>query len=138
MSSIVSRLSAHSVNAVKVQEYWDHTEYFNISTDTSNKYAYGHKYVNDRYFDEVFSRDSNGILHPNESGIFTNDELNEFYLSTLGMKNTLEYLLPSSDMLKSTSLSSNFYDFLSVLFDIAANPSYYDSDYDVFGSQLSN
>ena len=134
MSSIVSKLSAHSVNAVRVQEYWDHTEYFNISTDTSNKYAYSYRYVNDRYFDEVFSRDSNGILHPSEVGIFTNDELNEFYLSTLGMKNMLEYPLSSTEVLGSSGLSSNFYDFLSVLFDIAANPSYYDVEHDVFGS----
>ena len=138
VSAIVSKLSAHRVADVKVQEYWDNTEYFNISTDTSNSYAYNYNRVNSRYFDDVFQRDANGKLVPREEGIFTNDEINEFYLSTLGMKNTMQYLVSSNQQYGSAGLSSNFYDFLSVLFDVAANPSYYDIQNDVFGSKLSS
>lgn len=138
VSSIVSKLSAHSVLSVDVQEYWDSTEYFNISAVTSNKYALNYRSVNDRYFDEVFSRDADGKLVPKETGIFTNDEISEFYLSTLCMKNALQYPVSSNEMLGSSGLSSNFYDFLSVMFDIAANPSYYDMEHNVFGSKLSD
>lgn len=35
-------------------------------------------------------------------------------------------------------LSSNFYEFLSVLFDVAADPSFYDEEFKIFGTKLSN
>ncbi len=81
--------------------------------------------------------------------MFTNDEINTFYLSTLNMKNTLESPLSADasgakvfsngvNAHSAEGLSSNFYLFLSVLFDIAANKSYYDTQYGVFGTMLSN
>lgn len=37
-----------------------------------------------------------------------------------------------------TNLSSDFYEFLSVLFDIAADSSFYDKEFGIFGTKLSN
>lgn len=137
VSSIISKLSSHSIENVKVQEYWDNTEYYNISCITSNRYATNYKTVNARYFDETFKR-SGDVLIPEENNVFTNDEINTFYLSSLVIKNDLEYAISNTVFKGASGLSSNFYDFLSVLFDIAADPSYYDSEYNVFGSKLSN
>ncbi len=124
MSSVISKLSAHSINNVFVQEYWDSTEYFNISANTSNRYAMNYKLVNPRYFDETFKLHS-GRLVPEENNTFTNDEINDFYLSSLGLKNNL-FTTSAYASQGEYGLSSSFYDFLSVMFDIAANPSYYD------------
>ena len=55
---LISKLKQHRISDVKVQEYWDMTEYMNISSDTS-QYAENSKYVNGRYFDDVFSRINN-------------------------------------------------------------------------------
>lgn len=104
---------------------------------TSDKYALNYKTVNDRYFDETFSKQGD-VLVPREDYVFTNDEINDFYLLTLGMKNSLGYAASSLVDKGYAGLSSNFYDFLSVLFDIAADSSYYDAKYNVFGSKLSN
>lgn len=135
VSSIVNSLSMHDWIDVQVQEYWDRTEYMNLSTDTS-QYAYNRRKVNPRYFDEVFSPDGeDGALVPKDgTGVFDNDDINTFYLSALGLKNTL---LPAKSTLSSASqLSSRFYAFLSVLFDTAANNSYYDDKYKKFGTSL--
>ena len=115
-------MSSHSIEKVKVLEYWDNTEYFNISAVTSGKYAYESDKVNPRYFDNVFNRQQDGRLVPKDGIAFTNDEINTFYLSSLGLKNNLHGI----DSNKTSRLSSDFYDFLSVVFDIAADTSYYD------------
>jgi len=38
ISAYVEKLSAHSINDISVQEYWDLTEYMNLSTVTT-KYS---------------------------------------------------------------------------------------------------
>lgn len=50
ISSFVQKLSAHSINDIEIQEYWDLTEYMNLSTSTS-KFSINSSLVNDRYFD---------------------------------------------------------------------------------------
>ena len=55
-------------------------------------------------------------------------------MSTLGLKNTL---YQDIDNKHGQELSSNFYEFLSVMFDVAANNSYYNSA-GHFGAKLSN
>lgn len=139
ISGIVSKLSAHNINDTIIQEYWDQTEYMNLSSDTS-KYAYNSRKINKRYFDETFKRDNDGKLYPYQApAYFTNEEINEFYLSALALKNTLEPAISSQTYLqKQALLSSNFYEFLSVLFDIAADPSFYDEEFHIFGTKLSN
>lgn len=67
--------------------------------------------------------------------MFTNEELNHFYLDNLNLANTL-YPAHSSSRLVS-DLSSNLYEFLSVLFDIGANTSYY-NEQSKFGMKLPN
>ena len=130
MSSFVEKLSAHNVNDVMVQEYWDMTEYMNLSTSTS-KYASNSGLVNDRYFDKTFTR-VNGHLVPAGGNIFTNEELNNFYLNEMNLANTL-YPALSGD--SAMNLSSNLYEFLSALFDVAANTAYYNDKYK-FGIKL--
>lgn len=61
----------------------------NISTDTS-KYALDKSdnvedSVNPRYFDDVFSRNTDGKLVPTDADYFEVSDINEFYLSTLGI-----------------------------------------------------
>lgn len=130
---IFSKLSAHSANDIKVQEYWDQTEYMNISSQTTQYSANPHL-ANPRYFDSTFTRQSN-LLVPVENNVFTNEQINNFYLDDLKLKTTLDPVIQSPNASKGSLLSSNFYEFLSVLFDIAANNSYYGSD-GHFGAKL--
>ena len=132
ISAFIEKLSAHSIHDIIVQEYWDQTEYMNLSTSTT-KYSANQSTINERFFDKVFSR-VNGQLVPIENNVFTNEELNNFYLNELNLANTLYPALSGS---LATNLSSNLYEFLSVMFDIAANNSYYDKN-GKFGTKLSN
>lgn len=88
--------------------------------------------MNDRYFDQTFSN-VDGTLVPKADNTFTNEQINKFYLDDLGLKNTLE------DVKKSRQdLSSRFYDFLSAVFNVAANPSYYNKTTNEFGAVLTS
>ena len=133
LSTFLQKLSAHSIDDVAVQEYWDLTEYMNIGTSTT-KYAVNANLANDRFFDKTFKR-VNGKLVPGENNIFTNEQLNYFYLNDLDLANTLVPALSSSVLV--SNLSSNFYEFLSALFDVAANTAYYNDDWK-FGIKLTN
>ena len=133
LSAFASFLSAHMISDVYVQEYWDLNEYMNISTDTTH-YAHNKKLANGRYFDETFQRE-NGVLVPSENNIFTNEDLNQFYLHDLGFANTLHPILSGDN---ASMLSSNLYEFLSVLFDVAADRSYYSLADGSFHAKLSN
>ena len=66
--------SRKQINDVEVVEYWDQTEYMNISAATT-KYAQNRELVNPRYFDQAFYRE-NGRLIPYDNGAFTTDEIN--------------------------------------------------------------
>ena len=76
------------------------------------------------------------MLVPAENNIFTNEQINSFYLDNFGLKNTLDPALDLSNATNAGLLSSNFYEFLSVLFDIAANNSYYNKE-GQFGAKLN-
>ena len=68
----------------------------------------------------------------------TDDEISEFYLNTLRLKNDLA---PQLSDHTDDNLQSHFYDFLSVLFDVGANKSYiFDDLYgnEKFGTELIN
>jgi len=67
------------------------------------------------------------LLIPTANNIFTNEDLNDFYLNNLGLANTL-YPVHDSPA-QANKLSSNLYEFLSVLFDIGANTSYYNAEH---------
>ena len=43
------------IDDIKIQEYFDITEYFNLSSATT-PYALNNQYVNNRFFDEYFER----------------------------------------------------------------------------------
>lgn len=92
--------------------------------------------MNSRYFDKTFYRE-NGKLVPYDEGVFTLEQINDFYLNDLDLAKTLDSCDGSSTQDAKSALSSNFYEFLSVLFDVAANTAYYDKD-GHFGMKLSN
>ena len=74
ISSFIEKLSAHSIDDVIVQEYWDLTEYMNLSTITT-PLAMNSYLANPRFFDETFKR-VNGKLVPESNYLFTNEQLN--------------------------------------------------------------
>ena len=71
VSAFVEKLSAHSIDDVAVQEYWDLTEYMNLST-TTTPFAMNSYLANPRFFDDTFKR-VNGRLIPESNNIFTNE-----------------------------------------------------------------
>ena len=72
---------------------------------------------------------------PEANNIFTNEQLNNFYLNNLNLANSLVPALSSNAAVN--NLSSNFYEFLSVLFDVAADTAYYNRE-NQFGMKLPN
>ena len=60
LSSSLMDLKTHQVNDVKLKEYYDITEYYNIETNTSLKSDNPRK-TNNRYWEYVEDRDANGL-----------------------------------------------------------------------------
>ena len=139
VNNIRSNLIEHNPNDIKVIEYFDETEYFNLKTDTT-KYS-KNKNVNARFFDDYFrfNKGTGHVERTSNPGLeFTDDEISEFYLNTLRLKNDLA---PQLSDHTDDNLQSQFYDFLSVLFDVGANKSYiFDDLYgnEKFGTELIN
>ena len=133
MSSFIEKLSSHNIANVVVQEYWDLTEYMNLST-TTTRYSVNSALANDKFFDQTFERQRDKLI-PSENNIFTNEQLNKFYLNDLNLANTLVPALSSPGLV--ADLSSNLYEFLSVIFDVAASTAYYNKD-QKFGMKLPN
>lgn len=89
-------------------EYYDTTEYFNISTDNSSK-AKNKKYVNDRYWEE-----NEESTNSNSGFAFAKEEIENFYNNILNVKNK------TSDLMK----------FLNTIYESGANRSYIEADTD--------
>jgi len=100
-TNVKANLSAHSFNQIDMIEYFDTTEYYNISCETSEK-AYNKKTVNNRYWEDGY--DSN--THSGFS--FTDQQISSFYLDELGLNKQI----------------SDINDFLNVLFGYGATTSY--------------
>lgn len=114
LSDVENVLSAHSVSQVDVVEYWDETEYFNISSQTSDRALNGRN-VNERYWQgQAGQRAQTG---------FTDDEITEFYLKKL--------------RLSSDSSISNLVDFLDAIYNLGANTSFIDKNNGRFTAKLS-
>jgi len=86
----------------KIIEYYDTTEYFNISTDTT-KYALNKKLVKDRYWE-----DNEESTNSNSGFAFAKSEIENFYNNVLNTKNK------TSDLMK----------FLNTIYESGANRSY--------------
>lgn len=110
---------------ININEYYDKTEYYNISTDTSLSSRYGDS-VNPRFWQR---KNPTGGTAIEQDGLeFSRNDIEQFYLKTFNI---------------SSGVSSDITAFLSRLYDLGANDSYlYDVSEDggirVFSARLSN
>ena len=118
LSSSLTDLKTHQVNDVKLKEYYDITEYYNIETNTSLKSDNPTK-TNNRYWEYDDDRDVNG-LHMT----FTKSQIADFYLKSLC----------TSDTFKD---ENELFDFLSAIYNLGANDSYVNPD-SIFHCQLND
>ena len=106
--------------SIDIGEYYDRTEYFNISTDTS---PHAGSQVNSRYWELT------SVAKPAMMGYdglsFRLSEIEKFYLSTLNLKQTID---DSHD---------GMVNFLSTLYDLGANTSFIGND-QLFSSKLAD
>ena len=114
LSSLSQKLRGHSVNNVDVIEYFDETEYFNISAQTNDNALNG-KNTNGRYWQGWESQTTDQ---------FTTDEIVRFYLRDL--------------QLSSDSSVSNLIEFLDIIYNLGANTSYIDKDTGMFTAKISS
>lgn len=131
LSSVYANLSSHQFKSdddenytISAVEYYDTTDYTNISTEMSPKSEMSAQ-VNQRFWESISSTISPMKL---DGQTFTLEEIERFYLSTLNL---------------SEPLSGNLQAFLSTLFDLGADPSFMfdlsgDPSLSVFSSKLSS
>ena len=101
----LNSLSSHIQSDIEILEYYDSTEYYNISTVNSNKSKYKNN-LNIQYWNSN-QNDLNA-----ENYAFTKEQIEQFYLSTLNLKQTTNDLVT----------------FLSTIYSAGANTSYIDND----------
>lgn len=109
LSVVRGYLSSHNATDVIPIEYYDETDYYNLSTETSDYLCAGTEDIKERFWESTFEENLDGLT-------FKMSEIENFYLSTLGMK--------SDDSPLSTSVK----DILSVVYDTGANSSYFNGD----------
>lgn len=115
LKNIRAELSSNNIDNVEVVEYYDTTEYYNVNTEMSDPAA-NSRFVNDRYWENIFTQDSNGIFSSRNGIDIPQDQIHNFYLSTLNLKNQI------------SGADSNVYAFLSTIFDLGASTSYIAKD----------
>lgn len=133
LSNIYSNLSSHQFReledtedyTIDVIEYYDSTNYNNISASTSRLASNGST-VNPRYWTKS-NQQSNGLLKDNGKH-FSIEDIEKFYLSTLCLN---------------TAISGNLPNFLSTIFDIGADSTFVfnlnnDPNLSVYSSMLSS
>ena len=114
------------IDDIKIQEYFDITEYFNLSSATT-PYALNNQYVNNRFFDEYFERINGKISLKKRPQHFTENQLTSFYNNILNMHD-INQINPLDGL----------YEFLSAIYEVGANSTYVrPSDMKVM-SQLEN
>lgn len=111
-NDVVDAMKSHSARSVDVVEYYDQTEYFNISSDTDDSALNGNG-TNPRYW-EGDSRQTSMQM--------SDGEISAFYMRDLGV---------SADC----SLS-NFRDFIDSVFAVGADSSYIDRESGMFSTKL--
>lgn len=113
-------LSSHNIDNIDIVEYFDTTEYYNLSTEFSNQ-ASGDYDVNDHFWKEAVQNKGN----TENQNSFNKTQIENFYLNTMlgGNKNIDK---------------TNFYDFLDTMYRLGANSSFIDKKTGIFSSQLAN
>lgn len=109
---MIERLSSYQFSNIKLVEYYDVTEYFNLSTDNT-KYAKNSEYINQQFWNNSQSTvDLKSIAE---------NEISNYYSNILEIKNNN---LSSFD--NKTYLDT----FLSTIYKLGADSSYVDKDSD--------
>lgn len=115
LSALKDKMSVHDIRNVDVIEYWDETEYFNISTDTDGTSLNGSS-INDRYWEE-----------PQDTGTFSKKELEDFYLNSVGLND--------NDIISDRQTMD---DFMYTVFNLGANTSNIDKEAGIFSAKLAD
>lgn len=102
-TNIKQYLSNHSFNNVDIIEYFDTTEYYNISCQNTSK-SYNKKSVNQRFWEQDQEENTN-------SGFcFNSSQISDFYMNELELNNKVK----------------DINDFLNTVFNYGATASYTD------------
>lgn len=105
IDSAVDMIRKRVKSDTSIIEYYDTTEYFNISTDTT-KNAKDKKYANERYWEQ-----NDESTNSNSGFAFAKTEIENFYKKVLNTENK------TTDLMK----------FLNTIYESGANKSYVDS-----------
>lgn len=104
--TVLDAFRNHIRSDIKITEYYDTTEYFNLSTDNTPN-ANNRKLVNERYWE-----DTERTVNTNSGFAFAKDEIEKFYMETMNMKNS----------------TSDLMNFLKTVYESGANRSYVSKD----------
>lgn len=109
---IYESLSSSDSDDIEVVEYRDDTEYYNLESDRSLE-SITQQYNND--FKQTYFRPiAGGTISAFDGKLFTLEQIKEFYLSSLGLKN---HISDSTD---------GFVQFISSIFEVGRNDSFID------------
>ena len=115
LCSILSALSSHAITDLGVIEYYDTTQYYNLSTESTARAMYANE-VNSKFWNAENMTDD-GIS-------YRLNQISRFYTDVMMMKNELSGIDELSD-------------FLDTIFDVGADMSYYDKSNNMFSTKLS-
>ncbi len=116
VKQILSLLSSHGLSSMEVIEYYDETQYYNLSTGTSDDAINGYM-VNDKFWTNIDMTSDDGMS-------YKLNQIDTFYRNVMNMKNQLTDITDVAD-------------FLSTLFDVGADESYCTDD-NLFSVRLSS
>ena len=107
-----------TIDNLDVVEYYDETEYYNLSTETTVSAENGTSdYIHSKFWKQTDLTQDDGIGYALK-------EIQDFYMSTMAMKNGL-------------SSNSQLSDFLDTVFDLGADTSFVDKGTGLFTTKLS-
>ena len=118
LSNVYNYLTEHSINDIELIEYYDSTEYFNLSTYNTNL-AETSGNINNKFWIDNYENISQDI-----EKAFTNAEISDYYLNTVGI----------NDKIKTKEELSNF---LSIVYNLGAHDSFINEN-NIFHCQLSD
>ena len=118
LSDVKENLEKHQASDVKLKEYYDVTEYYNINTSTSLS-SDNPNNTNKRFWENVGESEINGI-----EMAFSNKQIADFYLKTLCTTDTFKD-------------ETEVFEFLSSIYNLGANNFYVNPD-SIFHCQLSD
>lgn len=116
-SNVLSGMAQHDLQNIDIWEYQDRTEYFNQETRTTVS-ALNSKLVNQDFWQQYDMTKDDGLS-------YRLNEIQRFYADTMEMHDAL-------------SSNEQLADFLSTIYGVGADESFYDGETGVFSMQLSD